>query len=67
MGKTRGYLQKLNAKGKLNEKEATRLKTYEARLAKKDVEQASLEQRQLQMKAPSYQLRKTPSKAARLR
>lgn len=49
--KTRGYLQKLNAKDKLNEKEAKRLKTYEARLAKKDVEQASLEQRHLQMKA----------------
>lgn len=50
MDKTRGYLQKLNAKDKLNEREATRLKTYEARLAKKDVEQASLEQRHLQMK-----------------
>lgn len=51
MDKTRGYLQKLYDKEKLNEKEAKRLQTYQARLAKKEVEQSEIQHRQLEMMA----------------
>ena len=51
MTKTRGYLQKLYDKAKLNEKEVKRLKTYEARLAKKQLEQDEIEQRQMDLLA----------------
>lgn len=51
MDKTRGYLQKLYVKDKLNEKEAKRLQTYEVRLAKKEIEQSEIQHRQLEMMA----------------
>ncbi|RPE72179.1 plasmid recombination enzyme [Pacificibacter maritimus] len=49
MTKTQGHLQRLYDKGKLNEKEAKRLKTYEGRLAKKEAEQSEIQRRQLDM------------------
>lgn len=49
MAQTRGYLQKLYDKTELNEKEAKRLKAYEARLVKKQAEQAEIEQSQVDL------------------
>ena len=51
IAKTQGHLQKLYDKEKLNEAEENRLKKYEVRLAKKEVEQSDIRQRQLEMMA----------------
>lgn len=45
--KTKAYREKLLLKEQLTEKEAKRLKTYEARLQKKEVEQAEIRLRQM--------------------